>query len=73
MLKCYWTASGQFYQAIEKLLENAQIELIITGQMFLLAWCDEKNPGDEAVSQKETRHNYPLACCKHGTISIHFL
>jgi hypothetical protein len=42
MPKGYWIAFGQFLEVIGKPLGNAQIRLIPSGKMFLLAGCDEK-------------------------------
>jgi hypothetical protein len=36
MPKGCWIVSGQFLKAIGKLLRNAQVELIFTGQMSIL-------------------------------------
>jgi hypothetical protein len=54
MRKGYWIASGHFLQGVGKLLGNAQITQIATGQMFLLAGCYEKsrNKDHQALGYK---------------------
>jgi hypothetical protein len=39
-----WTASGQFFRLLEGPWEMPKIKLTPTGEIFLLAGCDE-NPG----------------------------
>jgi hypothetical protein len=41
MPKGYWIVSGQFLEAIGKLLRNAQVELISKGQMLILGGGDK--------------------------------
>jgi hypothetical protein len=65
MAKGYWIASGQFLKGIRKPLGNAHRTQIPVGQMFLLAvWVCDKILGNEAISQKETRQNCPVAIGK---------
>ncbi len=65
----YLLAFGQFWKAIRKLLRNTQIKLILAGQTFLLTVRDKKkNLGNEAVCQRETKQNCPVAIGKNMAI-----
>ncbi len=62
---------SKFLKAIRKPVGNVQIKQRHAARTFLLAGCD-KNFGNEAVSQQETRQNCPTVIEKNVAISVHF-
>jgi hypothetical protein len=64
-------AGGKFLEAIGKPGGKVQIKQRHAARTFLLAGCD-KNFGNEAVSQQETRQNCPAVIDKNVAISVPF-
>jgi hypothetical protein len=70
MPKGYCTASRQFWKAIGKRLENAEISDITAGQMLILAGCDENsgNWGCRPIGNKA--QSCPAAIGKKQLLSL---